>query len=43
MGVLNVPLRLFLVDDEPAIRQGLADLFPWEDWGFVITGIFSEK
>ena len=41
MGVLNVPLRLFLVDDEPAIRQGLADLFPWEDWGFVITGIFE--
>lgn len=34
-------LRLFLIDDEPSIRQGLAELFPWEEWGYRVTGIYE--
>lgn len=33
--------NLIIVEDEDNIRQGLADLFPWEDFNFKITGSFS--
>lgn len=41
MSASPVPLRLFIVDDEPAICHGLEELFPWNEWGFVIAGLFS--
>lgn len=32
--------RLFLVDDEESIVRGLAELFPWHEWGFCVAGTF---
>ncbi len=34
-------LRLIVVDDEPAIRSGLVDLFPWDSLGYVPVGQFD--
>ncbi|MDO5423244.1 MAG: response regulator [Eubacteriales bacterium] len=31
---------LIIVDDEPKIREGIANLFPWKQNGFEITGLF---
>ncbi len=33
--------HLIIVEDEDNIRQGLVDLFPWEDFNFHIAGEFS--
>lgn len=30
--------RLLIVDDEEDIRRGLAELFPWEEIGYVVSG-----
>ena len=32
---------LIIVDDELKIREGIANLFPWKDNGFEVTGLFS--
>lgn len=32
---------LIIVDDEKKIREGIADLFPWNQNGFEIKGLFS--
>lgn len=34
-------LRLVIVDDEPAIRSGLVDLFPWDSLGYTTVGQFE--
>lgn len=31
---------LIIVDDELKIREGIANLFPWKQNGFEITGLF---
>lgn len=33
-------LRLVIADDEQVSRSGLGELFPWDDLGYRITGIF---
>jgi YesN/AraC family two-component response regulator len=33
-------LRLVIADDEQVSRSGLEELFPWDDLGYKITGIF---
>lgn len=35
-------LRLVIVDDEPAIRSGLVDLFPWDSLGYDVIGQFDD-
>ena len=35
-------LRLVIVDDEPAIRSGLVDLFPWNSLGYDVIGQFND-
>ena len=35
-------LRLVIVDDEPAIRSGLVDLFPWNSLGYDVIGEFDD-
>lgn len=35
-------LRLIIVDDEPAIRSGLVDLFPWSSLGYDVIGQFDD-
>lgn len=32
---------LIIVDDELKIRQGLQTLFPWNEYGYEVKGIFS--
>lgn len=32
---------IIIVDDEAPIREGLVSLYPWEEWGFKITGVFE--
>ena len=34
---METPLRLMIVDDEPAILAGLCELFPWQNWGYKIV------
>ena len=31
-------LRVFLVDDERAVRENLRDTVPWNQWGFEVAG-----
>lgn len=31
--------KLLIVDDEPAIRQGIANSNPWKTWGFVVSAL----
>ena len=31
---------MIIVDDEPAILSGLCDLYPWNSWGFEVTGAY---
>ena len=33
--------QVIIADDETKIRSGLANLFPWNQLGFEITGSFS--
>ena len=33
--------QVIIADDEAKIRSGLANLFPWNQLGFEITGSFS--
>ncbi|MDR1174672.1 MAG: response regulator [Treponema sp.] len=33
-------LRLVIADDEQVSRSGLEELFPWDDLGYKITGVF---
>ena len=33
--------RLIIVDDEPKIAEGMAQLFPWENIGFEVVGSFT--
>ncbi len=33
--------KLLIVDDEYQIRNGLANYFPWEEYGFVVVGSFE--
>ena len=30
--------RVFLVDDEPSIREGLTTIINWEEYGFQVIG-----
>lgn len=34
-------LDLVIVDDEAFMRENLCDLFPWDDLGYAVTGVFS--
>ena len=34
--------KLLIVDDEIAIRTSLANYFPWEEEGFVVTGVCAD-
>ena len=36
------PIRVFLVEDESIVREGLRDLIPWEQYGFVFSGEASD-
>lgn len=38
---LSNKLRLIIVDDEPMIRSGLVDLFPWDALGYDVVGQFD--
>lgn len=41
MSASKPVFRLFLVDDEESILRGLAELFPWQEWGFSVAGTFQ--
>ena len=32
------PIKVFLVEDERIVREGLRDMIPWEQYGFVFAG-----
>lgn len=34
-------LRLVLADDEYSMRSGLSELFPWNEMGYYVAGIFK--
>ena len=36
---MNVLFNVLIVDDEPAIREGLKTLIPWEDYGFKVVDV----
>ncbi len=42
MPLTEPPLRLVIVDDEPAIVSGLCDLFPWADMGYRVAASFHD-
>lgn len=31
-------LKVFLVEDESIVREGLRDNIPWEQWGYQFVG-----
>lgn len=33
--------KLIIVDDEEAIRNGIANSIPWKDWGFEVTAVLA--
>lgn len=33
--------RIVIIDDEPKIAEGMSSLFPWENVGFEVAGIFT--
>ena len=35
--------RLIIIDDEQKILEGLTNLFPWEQIGFIVDGAFSSS
>ena len=36
------PIKVFLVEDESIVREGLRDMIPWEQYGFVFSGEASD-
>lgn len=36
------PIKVFLVEDESIVREGLRDMIPWEQYGFVFAGEASD-
>lgn len=34
--------KLIIVDDEPEIRKGISQYFPWEDLGFTVVSLFED-
>ena len=36
------PIKVFLVEDESIVREGLRDMIPWEQHGFVFAGEASD-
>ena len=35
-------LKVFLTEDERLVREGLRDMIPWEQYGFVFAGEASD-
>jgi two-component system response regulator YesN len=35
--------RLVVVDDEPKILNGIVETYPWENWGYSVTGAFTSS
>ena len=35
--------RLVVVDDEPKILSGIVETYPWENWGYSVTGAFTNS
>ena len=31
-------LKVFLVEDETIIREGLRDIIPWQQYGYILVG-----
>ena len=36
------PIRVFLVEDEAIIREGLRDGIPWQQYGYTFVGEASD-
>ena len=36
------PLKVFITEDESIVREGLRDMIPWEQYGFVFAGEASD-
>ena len=32
------PIKVFIVEDESIVREGIRDMIPWEQYGFVFSG-----
>lgn len=36
------PIKVFIVEDEVIVREGIRDMIPWEQYGFVFSGEASD-
>ena len=36
------PIKVFIVEDESIVREGIRDMIPWEQYGFVFSGEASD-
>ncbi len=36
------PLKVFITEDESIVREGLRDMIPWSQYGFVFAGEASD-
>ena len=36
------PIKVFITEDESIVREGLRDMIPWEQYGFVFAGEASD-
>ena len=36
------PIKVFIVEDEVIVREGIRDIIPWEQYGFVFSGEASD-